>query len=63
MLYELNTKMTIMNKTIQQVMWSIDVMQYKSSLMHFFQNKLYRVYSSLYALQFDTDIPIRYLSI
>ena len=26
MLYELDTKMTIMNKTIQQVMWSIDVM-------------------------------------
>ena len=26
MLYELDTKMTIMNKSIQQIMWNIDVM-------------------------------------
>ena len=26
MLYELDTKMTIMNKTIQQIMWNVDVM-------------------------------------
>ena len=26
MLYELDTKMAIMNKTLQQVMWNIDVM-------------------------------------
>ena len=61
MLYELDTKMTIMNKTIQQVMWSIDVLQYKSTLMHYFQNKLYRVYSSLYALQIDTDSLFKYM--
>ena len=61
MLYELDTKMTIMNKTIQQVMWSIDVMRYESALMHFFQNKLYRVYSSLYALQSDTDSLFEYM--
>ena len=61
MLYELDTKMTIMNKTIQQVMWSIDVMRYKSALMHFFQNKLYRVYSSLYALQSATDSLFEYM--
>ena len=36
MLYELDTKMTIMNKTIQQIMWSIDIIQYKASLMHFY---------------------------
>ena len=50
-----------MNKTIQQIMWSIDVMQYESALMHFFQNKLYRVYSSLYALQSDTDSLFEYM--
>ena len=50
MLYELDTKMTIMNKTIQQIMWNIDAMRYELNLMHFFQNKLYRVYTSLYAL-------------
>ena len=26
MLYELDTKMTIMNKTIQQIMWNVDAM-------------------------------------
>ena len=61
MLYELDTKMTIMNKTIQQIMWNIDVMQYESNLMHFFQNKLYRVYSSLYALQSDTESLFKYM--
>ena len=36
MLYELDTKMTIMNKTIQYLMWSIDAICYESNLMHFF---------------------------
>ena len=61
MLYELDTKMTSMNKTIQQIMWNVDVMQYESNLMHFFQNKLYRVYSSLYALQSDTESLFEYM--
>ena len=42
-------------------MWNIDVMQYESNLMHFFQNKLYRVYSSLYALQSDTESLFEYM--
>ena len=50
MLYEMDTKMTIMNKTIQHIMWNLDSMQYESNLLHYFQNKLYRVYTSLYAL-------------
>ena len=61
MLYELDTNMTIMNKTIQQIMWNIDVMRYDSNLMHFFQNKLYRVYSSLYALQSNTELLFEYM--
>ena len=61
MLYELDTKMTIMNKTIQQIMWNIYVMRYESNLMHFFQNKLYRVYTSLYALQSDTESLFEYM--
>ena len=61
MLYELDTKMTIMNKTIQYLMWSIDAICYESNLMHFFQNKLYRVYTSLYALQSDTESLFEYM--
>ena len=61
MLYELDTKMTIMNKTIQQIMWNIDDIHYELNLMHFFQNKVYRVYTSLYALQSDTKSLFEYM--
>ena len=61
MLYELDSKMTIMNKTMQQLMWNFDAMQYETNLLHFFQNKLYRLYSSLYALQSDTESLFEYM--
>ena len=61
MLYELDTKMTIMNKTMQQLMWNFNAMQYETNLLHFFQNKLYRVYTSLYALQSDTESLFEYM--
>ena len=43
MLYELDTKMTIMNKTIQQIMWSIDVLHYKTSLLYNMDISLNRI--------------------
>ena len=61
MLYEMDTKMTIMNKTIQHIMWSLDAMRYETNPLHFFQNKLYRVYTSLYALQADTKSLFEYM--
>ena len=57
----MDTKMTIMNKTIQHIMWNLDAMQYESNLLHYFQNKLYRVYTSLYALQADTESLFKYM--
>ena len=62
MLYEMDTKMTIMNKTIQHIMWNLDTMRYETNLLHFFQNKLYRVYTSLYALQSDTESLFEYMT-
>ena len=61
MLYELDTKLTIINKTIQEIMWNVDVIRYESNLMHFFQTKLYRVYSSVYALRSDTKSLFEYM--
>ena len=61
MLYEIDIKMTIMNKTIQQLMWNFNAMRYETDLLHFFQNKLYRVYTSLYALQSDTESLFEYM--
>ena len=40
MLYEMDAKMLIMNKTLQQIMWTLDAMQYESNLLHYFQNKI-----------------------
>ena len=61
MLYEMDIKMTIMNKTIQEIMWNVDSMRYETNLLHFFQNKLHRIYTSLYALQSDTDSLYEYM--
>ena len=46
---------------MQQLMWNFDAMQYETNLLHFFQNKLYRVYTSLYALQSDTELLFEYM--
>ena len=61
MLYELDTKMLIMNKTLQQIMWTLDAMGYESNLLHCFQNRIYRVYRSLYTLQGDTESLFEYM--
>ena len=61
MLYEMDTKLTIMNKTIQHILWNLDTMRYETNLLHFFQNKLYRVYTSLYTLQSDTESLFKYM--
>ena len=42
MLYELDTKMPIINKTLQQIMYTLDIMQNESDLLHYFQNRIYR---------------------
>ena len=44
MLYEMDTKMTIMNKTIQYMMQNINTLRYETNMLHFFQNKLYTIY-------------------
>ena len=36
MLYEMDIKMTIMNKTTEEIMWNVDSMQYETNLLHFF---------------------------
>ena len=61
MLYEMDTKMLIINKTLQQIMWTLDAMRYESNFLHYFQNRIYRVYTSLYALQGDTKSLFEYM--
>ena len=50
MLYEMDTKMSIINNTLQHLMWNIDALCYESNTLHYFQTRIYRVHTSLYAL-------------
>ena len=34
-LYEMDVKMSIMNKTIHHIMWNLDAMRYETNLLHF----------------------------
>ena len=63
MLYEMDTKMLIMNNTLQHLMWTFDAIQYEASILHYFQTKIYRVHTSLYALCGDTDSLFEYMRI
>ena len=49
-LYEMNTKMLILNNTLQHLMWKVDSMRYEAGVLHYFQARIYRVHTSLYAL-------------
>ena len=60
MLYEMDTKMFIMNKTVQDIMWTI-FLQYESDVLHYFQARILRVHSSLYALRGDVDSLYEYM--
>ena len=61
MLYEMDTKMFIMNKTIQDIMTGISFLQYESDLLAYFQARVLRLHSSLYALQGDVDSLYDYM--
>ena len=61
MLYEMDTKMFIMNKTLQDIMWSIDFLPYESDVIHYIQSRIFRVHTSLYALRGDVDSLYEYM--
>ena len=37
MLYKMDTKIFIINNTLQHIMWSIDALQYESDVLHTFK--------------------------
>ena len=61
MLYKMDTKMFIMNKTIQDIMLSISLLQYESDLLDYFQARILRLHLSLYALKGDVDPLYEYM--
>ena len=63
MLYEMNTKMFIINNTLQHLMWNIDALHYESNVLHYFQTRIYRVHTSLYALRGDIESLYEYMRV
>ena len=61
MLYEMDTKMFIMNKTIQDIMMGISFLWHESDLMAYFLARTLRLHSSLYALEGDIDSLYEYM--
>ena len=61
LLYKMDTKMFIINNTLQCVMWSIDALQYECDVLHYFQTRIYRVHTSLYAFRGDTKSLYEYM--
>ena len=61
MLYKMDTKMFIINNTLQHLMWNIDALCYESNVLHYFQTRIYRVHTSLYALRGDTESLYEYM--
>ena len=53
--------MFIMNKTILDIMLSIHFLQYESDMPDYFQARILRVHSSLYALRGDVDLLYEYM--
>ena len=61
MLYEMDTKMFVINKTLHHIMWNIDALCYESNVLHYFQTRIHRVHASLYALRGDIESLYEYL--
>ena len=61
MLYDMDTKMFIINNTLQHIMWTIDALHYESDILHYFQTRIHRVHTSLYALRGDTESLYEYM--
>ena len=63
MLYEMDTRLLILNKTLQHLMWTVDALRYEHTVIHYFQTRIYHVYTSLYALREDIDALYEYMRI
>ena len=59
----MDTKMLIMNKTIQDIMMGLSFLQYESDLLAYFQAKVLRLHSSLYAPKEDADSLYKYMRV
>ena len=63
MLYELDEKLLILNKTLQDIMVQISYYQYTTILVSHMQMRINRIYMAIYTLKEDIDSLYEYMRV
>ena len=63
MLYELDSKLMILNRTFQNVMVQLSYFRYKNNLIDNIQMRINRIYTAIYALKEDIDALYEYMRV
>ena len=63
MLCELDEKLLILNKTLQNIMVQISYDQYEDNLVSHMQMRINRIYTAIYALKEDIDSLYEYMRV
>ena len=63
MLYELDTKLMVLNKTLQSIMVQLSYFRYESNLIDHMQLCINRIYTAVYALKEDIDALYEYMRV
>ena len=63
MLYELDTKLMILNKTLQSVMVQLSYFRYETNLIDHMQLCINHIYTAVYALKEDIDALYEYMRV
>ena len=63
MLYELDEKLLILNKTLQDIMVQISYDRYEDNLVSHMQMRINQIYTAIYALKEDIDSLYDYMRV
>ena len=63
MLYELDSKLMILNRTLQNVMVQLSNIRYENNLIDNMQMRINHIYTAIYALKEDIDALYKYMSL
>ena len=63
MLYELDTKLMVLNKTLQSIMVQLSYFRYESNLIDHMQLCINHIYTAVYALKEDIDALYEYMRV
>ena len=63
MLYELDSKLMILNRTLQNVMVQLSYFRYENNLIDNMQMRINHIYTAIYALKEDIDALYKYVRV